>query len=120
MKLLKYLSKCGVPEDANKFRAIDVKLVSESTKNRKLVESITKKYSLDEDIVSLLDSLNKELKRFYRGKYKFDFVFNEGKDINEVKIKNSKRIKTKFFEFNDELASIKRKFENKLKEENLS
>lgn len=121
MNFLKYLGQSGTDEDVTKFRAMDIRLVDkEKTENKKIVRKITQLYDLSEDPIRLVDELNKDLKRHYKGKFMFDFVLGEGKDIGEIKIKrDKKRLKILAMEFNDDLAKIKKKIERKLKKEHL-
>lgn len=121
MNFLKYLNPSGTEEDVTKFRAMDIRLVDkEKTENKKIVRKITQLYDLSEDPMRLVDELNKELKRHYGGKFMFDFVLEDGKNIEEIKIKrDKKRLKILAMEFNDDLAKIKKKVERKLKKEHL-
>lgn len=123
MNFLKYLDQSGMNEDITKFRAMNIRLVDkEKTENKKIVRKITQLYDLSEENnpIRLVDELNKELKRHYKGKFMFDFVLEEGKNIEEIKIKrNKKRLKILAMEFNDSLAKIKKKIERKLKKEHL-
>jgi len=121
MNFLKYLDQSGMNEDITKFRAMNIRLVDkEKTENKKIVRKVTQLYDLSEDPIRLVDELNRELKRHYKGKFMFDFVLEDGKNIGEIKIKrNKKRLKILAMEFNDSLAKIKKKIERKLKKEHL-
>lgn len=121
MNFLKYLDQSGMNEDITKFRAMNIRLVDkEKTENKKIVRKVTQLYDLSEDPIRLVDELNRELKRHYKGKFMFDFVLGDGKNIGEIKIKrNKKRLKILAMEFNDSLAKIKKKIERKLKKEHL-
>jgi len=118
MKLLKYLSQSDSDEDTTKFRALSLKLVDEETGHKELVEKVIDKHELGNDILELYELLNKDLKKHYRGKMKFDFTLEEGKDVDTLKIKTGRKqfIKKKCFEFVDELAKTQRKLESYLKE----
>jgi len=121
VNFLKYLDQSGMNEDITKFRAMNIRLVDkEKTENKKIVRKVTQLYDLSEDPIRLVDELNRELKRHYKGKFMFDFVLEDGKNIGEIKIKrNKKRLKILAMEFNDSLAKIKKKIERKLKKEHL-
>jgi len=117
MKLLKYLSQTS-DEETTKFRVLDCKLVNEETGNKELVEKVVDKYELGNDILELYDLLNKDLRKHYKGKLKFDFTLGEGKPVDVLKIKSGRKdfIKKKVFEFEDVLAKTQRKLESYLQE----
>lgn len=116
MKIKKYYKLSSDDETINTFRCLDIKLVEDDTKYKDNISSLLDQYNLRQDTEKILEKLNKELKSIYRGKYKFDFCLNEGKDIEDVKINKNKqeRLKTKLFQFNAEMARIKQEFEDKL------
>ena len=73
---------------------------------------------MDDKILQLLEDANKELKRMYRGKLKFDFCLeNQGIAPDNVKIeyKKTRQLKERWFRFNDELSAIQIEFENSIK-----
>ena len=117
MKLLKYLSQTS-DEETSKFRVLDCKLVDEDTGNKELVQNIVDKYELGNDILELYELLNKDLRKHYKGKKKFDFTFGEGETVDVLKIKPGRKdfIKKRMYEFVDELAKTQKKLEKYLQE----
>lgn len=115
MKLLKYLSQTS-DEETTRFRILDCKLVNEETGNKELVEKVVDKYELGNDILELYELLNKDLRKHYKGKMRFDFTLGEGKPVDVLKIKSGRKdfIKKRMFEFVDELAKTQRKLESYL------
>lgn len=112
MRLLKYLEYSSGDEKVKKVRSFKFNLVKENTG----YEDDVREYL--PDALILRDRLNKELKRIYRGSYRFDFCIGEGMKPSEIKIKQDKenRLKEKWFEFNDKLGIIQKKFEESLKD----
>ena len=119
MKLFKYLSQSDSDEERTKFRALTCKLVDKETGHKELVEKVVEQYELGNDILDLYELLNKDLRKYYKGKYKFDFTIDEGEDVDKLKIKpgRKKHIKKKAYEFVDVLAKCQRKLESYLKEQ---
>jgi len=121
MRFLHYLQP-KVGKETNIFRSMDIKLVDiigdSYTSN---INKIYNTYKLNDNIIDIVDNLNKELKIVYSGKYKFALCVNEGVSIDDVKInkKYISRIKTKLFSANDILAKLKTEVEKRVKHENI-
>ncbi len=101
-------------EDVSAFRSMNIDLVEEDTGNTDLVKRITEMYLLDDTAMNLLEKANKELKKMYRGKLKFDFCTEEqGFTPEEIRIepKKVRQLKEKWFKFNNELSEIQIDFE---------
>uniref|UniRef100_A0A6M3K7A6 Uncharacterized protein n=1 Tax=viral metagenome TaxID=1070528 RepID=A0A6M3K7A6_9ZZZZ len=118
MRFIKYLSNPLLEEDVNKFRFLDIKLVEKDTEYKSIVKNVSEKYKFQKSTLELLKTLNKELKKYYTGSMKFDFVLGEGKMIDDIKMtkkKNLEKLKLKYFQVSDELEKIKTGLEKKLK-----
>lgn len=118
MRLYKYLVLSSENTEVSLFRSMGLHLVEDNTGNDRIIQSLREQNLLDDSAMSLLERANKELKRMYRGKLKFDFCSEEdGINPDELKLdeKKVKAIKEKWFKFNDELSSIQTKFEYNLK-----
>ena len=102
-------------KDVNIFRSIDIKLVQNETNYKKTIKKVQDKYKTDNDIIELLESLNKEV---YIGKLKFDFCLNEGLDIENIKLSENKKkyIKQRYFDVSDKICKAKTDIENLLKD----
>lgn len=122
MRLYDYMRKQGTDEDETKFRLLRLKLVKEKTQHDQLVDKVADKYEMDkESILSLRELLNADLKKKgFRGQEIFDFVLDEGEDIEEIKLEKRKKdlLRKRHFELEGELAQIKSRFEKKLREAN--
>lgn len=117
MRLLNYLSISGVDGKTNVFRALEIKLTEkENPSHTEIVKDVVEKYELSNEVLSLLENLNKELKSMYRGKYKFDFCLEEGKPVTKMKIKNSESLKKKIFNVNNMFSQQKTLLERKIAE----
>jgi len=120
MKLLKYLEKSGLDPETNKFRMLKLKLVDQETEHEKIIEGVGDKYNLETDtILELRQLLNKDLKaKGYKGPKIFDFVLDEGENVDTLKIDRRRKgaLKRKHLELQESLDAIKSKFERELKE----
>lgn len=118
MRLRKFLSISSKDDDVNDFRSLNLGLVEEDTGNVDLVKRLTEKSMLDDASLLLLERANRELKRMYRGKLKFDFCSeDQGMTPDHVKIERKKvrQLKERWFKFNDELSEIQIEFEKSIK-----
>ena len=118
MRLRKFLSISTKDDDINDFRSLNLDLVEQNTGNIDLVKRITERFEMDDRAFQLLENANRELKRMYRGKLKFDFCLEEqGMTPDDVKIEQRKvhQLKEKWFKFNDALSNIQIDFEKSIK-----
>lgn len=115
MRLIDYLSLSNLDERTNKFRAINVGLVKESTSYNTIVSDVLQKYDIVNEIDKELDILNKNLQSSYRGKMKFDYCLEEAIDMNKSRIKSRllKKLKLQLLETNDSLSKVKKEVERK-------
>jgi hypothetical protein len=116
MRLQKYLDLSESDKDINTFRMLNVKIYDGKTEYDKIVEKVTKQHKINEDILSDIDFLNKELRKVYKGKYMFQLCIDEGKYmLSDVKIF---KLKDKFnkmvMEINDKFSNMKSNIEKKL------
>jgi len=122
MRLYDYMRKQGTDEDETRFRLLRLRLVKEKTQHDQLVDKVADKYEMNKDsILSLRELLNADLKKKgFRGQEMFDFVLDEGEDIEEIKLEKRKKdlLRKRHFELEGELAQIKSRFEKKLREAN--
>lgn len=119
MRLYRYLTLSSTDEEVSTFRSLNLDLVEEDTGNSEIVKKISDEYALDDAAQQLLERANTELKKMYRGKLKFDFcIESEGlspADIKNIEAKKVRKLKEKWFKFNDELSEIQITFEERLK-----
>jgi len=119
MRLYDYLKKQGVGEEETKFRLLKLKLIKKRTYNEQIIKKISQEYNIDENIIlELREALNRDLiRKGYKGPEKFDFVLDEGIDIDNIKLENRKKdlLKKRYLELESELSKIKCEFEKKLK-----
>ena len=113
MRLLKYLELSCKDTEINTFRALNIGLVPKEENYKKVVESIQERFDLKNEPLRILETLNKELKKSYRGGLKFDFCLDEGNAIRSLSIKrkNKENIMIKWLEACDKLAKFKERIE---------
>jgi len=122
MRFVKYIYKSILDDDDNKFRFLDIKLVDKETGHKNIIHKVSEKYGIDKSALYLVESLNKELKKCYTGKFQFDFVLSEGILVDDIKIPNKKileKIRMKYFQINEELNKVKSDFESYLRKVHL-
>lgn len=110
MRLQDYL------EDVKKVRDLKVGLVCTNSEYCDLIEEMNNKYELKENVRKEVEELNNQLKKSYKGKFKFDFCLIEDININDLRLKNERmkeKLKLRWFELNHELSRIKTKLESK-------
>jgi len=91
-RILTFLEYCGLSEEENKFRLMDVKLVSEDTGNSQVVKQLIELNKITNKVLEEKDSLNKLLNKYYHGKLKFDFVFEEeGESLSRINLDDRKK-----------------------------
>lgn len=112
-KLLKYLMISNSDEYFNKFRLMEVGIVDKDI-NKEIIEKLIEKGKIDSNLIENLNQLNLELRRNYRGKFKFGLIFDEkSKTLDEIIEDPRKRnnIRKKFKNFINEVSKIKEKAE---------
>jgi hypothetical protein len=116
MRLLKYLSYSPVDENVNKVRAMSISLTKDSKETQEIFNEVCKQYDID-NVSPIIENLNKELKKFYTGKYVYGLCYNTEKKINELNCnkRKSETLTMSLFEANDILSKIKSELESKLK-----
>lgn len=110
----KYLKlSSGGDHSIETFRSLKLRLVESETPHKKVVEEIEDKYLTGNELTELLGTMNKDLRKVYRGKYRWDFCIDEGIRPDEIKIDEAKkqRIKGKWYEFENSLVQAQKKFE---------
>ncbi len=113
MKFHKYL----LLNDIFKFRGLSIGLVEHATNNIEVVKHIKDQGLLDDSVLVLLERANAELKKSYRGKMIYDLCAGQPVSPDNLKIDEdkAKKIKQKWFEFNNELSEIQLKLESELR-----
>jgi len=116
MRLITYLSYSGLDEKTNTFRSLDIKLIDKPEDYSDILEHVQRKYQV-ECKENILENLNKELRKVYKGKFSFALCLEEGVRLDEIKInkKHIKRIKLLQFESSDKLSHQKTEVERKSK-----
>jgi hypothetical protein len=117
MRLLKFMTYFNINDvDVNRFRAMSIDLTTSLDETNHIIKTIEEKYQIN-TIKPLIDGINKELKKYYTGKYSFGLCTEKTKRIEDF-IKNKKKsekILMNLFEKNDQLSRIKTILEEKLK-----
>jgi len=101
------------------FRSLQIKLVETKTEYDQIVEFIEDRYNMKTEIKSLLERFNQQLRKLYKGKYKFDLCLDEGitpDNIKKIDNRKIKSIKKEWYRVNDEFAKKQKEFEKYLQE----
>jgi hypothetical protein len=119
MRLIKFLSYSNDDKDVLRFRSMRIGLTKVKVDNSKILEEIYKRYDI-EKIEPILENINKELRKFYNGKYFYDLVITEEKNkkINEISDnkKRTEAMSISLYEANDKLSKLKGKVEKIIKD----
>ena len=104
---------CNDDEDIATFRSLNIKLVKEQTNYKCIVNRLTDRYGYIQEAYDIINRLNKDLTKLYKGNYKYDFCIDEGINIHDLKIKDryKKRLSLKCNISNHDLAILKKRFE---------
>ena len=115
MRLYEFMKMSSGDGDIAKFRSLTFKLVKESTNYS--LELLDEHRRLD--VVNLLEELNSELKKKYKGDYKFDLCIDEGSTVDVLKLrkKQAKQLSLLNHRMNDKLSKIQKNFEISLSSE---
>lgn len=107
-----------IKEDVNDFRELKIGLVNKNQNTKNIVRKIQEDFDLGTDLLKLIDDLNENLGNTYGGKFKFDYVLQDFKKIDKLKInKNRKeKLKEQWFKSSSELAKKQTEVERKLGE----
>ena len=104
-------------EDVEKFRELKIGLVDKRKQEaNEIVREVQQKFDLSTDLEKLIDELNDSLGNTYGGKFKFDYVLKDFKEIDKLKInKNRKeKLKEQWFKKSSVLAKSQTEVERKL------
>lgn len=102
--------------DIKNFREMKIGLVDKKQSNSDLVRKVQDNFDFGNELLELIDNLNEELGNTYRGKFKFDYVLQDLKKIDKLKInKNRKeKLKEQLLKSNSELAKKQTEIERKI------
>jgi hypothetical protein len=116
MRLLKYLSYSPVDENVNKVRVMTISLTKDTKETQEIFNQVCEQYGIG-NVEPIIENLNKELKKFYTGKYVYGLCYKPEKKINELNCnkRKSETLTMSLFEANDILSKLKSELESKLK-----
>ena len=116
MRLLKYLSYSNTDENVNKFRAMSISLTKSTEETHKVFDEVRNQHNI-ESVEPILDRLNKELRKFYTGKYTYGLCYTPEKKVTELNCtkRKAESLTMALFEANDKLSKIKTSLETYLK-----
>ena len=106
-----------IKEDVNDFRELKIGLVNKKNqKTDEIVRKVQRDFDLGTDLLKLINDLNENLGNTYGGKFKFDYVLQDFKKIDKLKIniKRKEKLKEEWFKTSSELAKTQTEVERKL------
>jgi hypothetical protein len=111
-----YIRLSSDKEEEIVFRSLKVGIIKDDIEYRDIIERLSNKHQYIKESIGILNSVNKKLKKYYKGKYKYGFCINEDKPVNDIKIrKNHKEVLyTEYLKVNDKFDKIKRQFEKEI------
>ncbi len=107
---------CNDDDDIATFRSLNIKLVKEQTDYTKIINKLTIKYDYIKEAINIINNLNTDLFKLYKGLYKYDFCIDEGINTEKLKIKDKykKNLSLKCNLSNHNLTLLKKRFEQSL------
>jgi hypothetical protein len=120
MRFIDYIKLSSNKEDEVIFRSLKVGIIKDNTNYIDIIERLSTKHRYVKESIDIIDNINRKLKKYYKGKYKYGFCIDEDKPIYNIRInKNHKNILyMEYLRVNDEFNEIKKRFEKELSDIN--
>jgi hypothetical protein len=116
-RLYEFMKMSTGDDSIAKFRSVSFRLVKENTEHSILLDSIDTDSA--KRILEMNKALNAELRKWYKGQFKFDLCIDEGVGVDALKLKKkqAKTLSLICHETNDKLSKIKKNIEINLTSE---
>jgi len=113
MRFMDYINLSSKTEEESVFRSLKIGMVKDDSEYKEMIQKLSDKHEYIKESIDILNGINKRLKKYYKGKYKYGFCIEEQKDISSIKIRknHAEVILSDYWKANDRLEYIKRKFE---------
>ena len=79
MRFMDYIKLSSNTEEESVFRSLKIGMVKNDNKYKELVKQLSDKHEYIKESLNILKNINKRLKKYYKGKYKYGFCIDEQK-----------------------------------------
>jgi hypothetical protein len=111
-----YIKLSSEKEEEVVFRSLKVGIVKNDTQYKDIVEKLSSKHQYVKESLDVLNTVNKKLRKYYKGKYKYGFCINEDKPVDDIKVRKNHKdvIYSEYLRANDKFDKIKQQFEKEI------
>jgi len=116
MRFMDYIRLSSDKEEEIVFRSLKVGIIKDDTEYRDIIERLSYKYQYINESITIINNVNKKLKKYYKGKYKYGFCVVEDKPVDDIKIRKNHKdvLYTEYLKVNDKFDKIKKQFEKEI------
>jgi hypothetical protein len=111
-----YIKLSSDKEEEVVFRSLKIGIVKDDQQYKDIVEQLATNHQYVKESIDMLNTVNKKLRKYYKGKYKYGFCINEDKPVDDIRVKRNHKdvIYTEYLRANDKFDRIKRQFEKEI------
>jgi hypothetical protein len=111
-----YIKFSSENEEEVVFRSLKIGIVKNDEQYKDIINQLSSNYQYVKESIDILKKVNKKLRKYYKGKYKYGFCINEEKPVDDIKVRKNHKdvIYTEYLKVNDQFDKIKRQFEKEI------
>jgi hypothetical protein len=111
-----YIKLSSEKEEEVVFRSLKVGIVKDDNQYKDIVNELASKHQYIRESLDVLDTVNKKLRKYYKGKYKYGFCINEDRPVDDINVRKNHKdvIYSEYLRANDKFDQIKRQFEKEI------
>jgi len=116
MRFMDYIKFSSENEEEVVFRSLKIGIVKNDEQYKDIINQLSSNYQYVKESIDILKKVNKKLRKYYKGKYKYGFCINEEKPVDDIKVRKNHKdvIYTEYLRVNDQFDKIKRQFEKEI------
>jgi hypothetical protein len=111
-----YIKLSSEKEEEVVFRSLKVGIVKDDNQYKDIVTELASKHQYIKESLDVLDTVNKKLRKYYKGKYRYGFCINEDRPVDDINVRKNHKdvIYSEYLRANDKFDKIKRQFEKEI------
>jgi hypothetical protein len=111
-----YIKLSSEKEEEVVFRSLKVGIVKDDNQYKDIVNELASKHQYIKESLDVLDTVNKKLRKYYKGKYRYGFCINEDRPVDDINVRKNHKdvIYSEYLRANDKFDKIKRQFEKEI------
>lgn len=115
MRLYDYMNLSSDTEEISTFKSLKIDIIKKDD-YIDVIDKLSEKYNYIKKSIDMVNNINNDLKKYYKGSYRYGFCLESIKNIDDVVLKKKQieKMYKKYNNINNEFENIKRKFENDL------